>query len=382
MRLQSSIPYHLLSMLLFAFCLLSTTMLTTAQQDEPPAPQFLYRDGNRLILVDGYTGDTTELPIEIAERDRFSWSPDGRYLVADLDEGGCLNLYDVDALAWAYDEPIACSVENTVFFADGMHIVYSTSDEINGVLWLYSLADETSKELYRTTEGNETYSSNISNIQWSPTETYLTFIDYHVIAGGSVNTFVVMNAQSQDSITVNAKNSYYAWYDSIWSENDDWFLIMLKDRYRPRYNHKGDVYLVNSATGEQHRLTYTPAVLERDIHWTDEGQIAFTIVIEEEVKFTIEEAMTVESVPQEDIVMPESTIEENDDYHVPSYAMVSPDYHVWGWVSYNQDSQTYQLYIGKERRIESSFSSPIPSSYEIDNTLIGWRPSNHIYPRG
>jgi hypothetical protein len=83
-------------------------LLPATAQDELHPPQFLYRDENRLILLNGYTGEATELSMEVADRDRFEWSPDGRYLLArllnDEDSRYCLNLYDVDLDVWVYNQ--------------------------------------------------------------------------------------------------------------------------------------------------------------------------------------------------------------------------------------------------------------------------------------
>ena len=122
MRLQPFVHHRLPIMLLIAFYVLLSTMLVTAQ-DEPPAPQFLYRNENRLVLLNGYTGEATELPFEVVGGDHFTWSPDGRYLLALLQDDEpskyCLNLYDVDVQVWVYNKPIACAVGIANFSADG-----------------------------------------------------------------------------------------------------------------------------------------------------------------------------------------------------------------------------------------------------------------------
>lgn len=116
MRVQRFI-YPVLT--LIVLCLFPTTPVQAQDESSQPAPQFLYRDDTRLILVDGYTGETTELPFEVTNYDRFVWSPDGLYLMTRLhneeNRAYCLNLYDVDALEWLYDEPISCSAGEAVF---------------------------------------------------------------------------------------------------------------------------------------------------------------------------------------------------------------------------------------------------------------------------
>jgi Tol biopolymer transport system component len=369
-------------------------MFVTAQ-DEPPAPQFLYRDENRLVLVNGYTGEATELPLDVADDDRFEWSPDGQYLLTRLDDSEthlyCLNLYDVDAQEWAYEEPISCAVRQSIFSADGAQIVYSTSEETNMTLWLYSLEEETSEELDQTTGGNEINVSGISDIRWSPTKTYLSFEKFYWVLGGADNIFVVMNMKSRNYISISAPNSYYAFYDPIWSPDDSWFLITLKEEYvtngaLPRTNHLGDVYLVNTETGEWHRLTYTPAASEQDVRWTDDGNIAFTMVINQEMTFTLEQAMNVEAVSSEAIVTPEP-IDVEDYYDPLRDVIISPDPYLGAWVSSmwtEQGNRIYELNIGdvSSRYRHANFSTPIPESYQYLQTQIGWRPSDYVYPLG
>jgi Tol biopolymer transport system component len=386
---------RLLSTLLIGLLLLLMIIQVTAQ-DDPPAPQFLYRHENRIVLVDGYTGETTELPFEVADQDRFEWSPDGRFLLAHIQEDAthtfCLNLYDVDEQEWEYDEPISCAVEDVLFATDGTQIAYSSSDEVNATVWLYSIADQTNQVLYRTTEGTSNYSIEISNLQWSPTEKYLTFVSYFWILGGTLNMFVVMNTENQSLITLSAPDPYYASYTPIWSEDDNWFLITLLEEYVtsgtiPHSNHLGDVYLVNSETGEEHRLTYTPAAREVDVQWTDDGKIAFTMVTEQKLTFTLEEAMNVEVVPPDAIITPEP-VDVGAIHHSPGNLMISPDPDLSAWVSSAQAHEgnyTYALNFGKSpRKMPSTadFSVPITDTYQSGNILIGWRPSDYSYPQG
>lgn len=400
MRLQPSPRRHLPTLLLLGFCLLLLTIPAAAQGD-PPAPQFLYRDENTLVLLNGYTGEATELPIKVTERDRFEWSPDGQYLLAQLQDTGviygyCLNLYDVDARAWLYNEPISCAVVDALFSSDSRHIAYAsnTEDGNNASLSLYSLADETSQELYRTTTGDELRPAGISDIQLSPTETYATFVTAHTILGGSRNYFEVMNIDSHNHFTVSAPNQYYASYHPIWSDNDRWFLIVLQEEYvtsgtLPSTNHRGDVYLINSESGEEYRITYTPAIGEGDVRWTDDGKIAFNVTVVERQNFTFtpEQAMKVEEIPSDEIVWPEP-IDAEDYYGDPlANVMVSPDTWLGAWVSYPStqgETSTRQLNIGHYLSIERTviFSVSIPESYSYSNILIGWRPSDYRYPQG
>ncbi|MBL8166092.1 MAG: hypothetical protein JNJ61_29185 [Anaerolineae bacterium] len=388
-------PYDLLAVLLTVVVLLLSTALTTAQ-NTPPAPQFLYRNENRLILVNGNTGETVELSIEVATQDRFTWSPDGRYLLAQISEGEnggyCLNLYDVDAESWLYSETIACSIEDVLFSSDTVHIAYTTSDRINETLWLFSLVDKTSQKLFQTTGGTATYPDEIIKLSWSPANQYLSFISATQILSGPHTVLNVINIESLNYTTVAAPNTLFANYDPIWSANDRWFLIILKEEYLNREynsNHQGDVYLVNSDTGEQSRITYTPAALEQDVRWTDNGDIAFTMVIQQEWTLTLEAAMNVEVVSPEDIVMP---VEES--YSPLNHTLISPDPYLGAWVStaITESGETiYTIsigYIDPFKPFRELFSMPIratnlsiPESVESGNLLIGWRPSDYPYPR-
>jgi hypothetical protein len=211
--------------------------------------------------------------------------------------------------------------------------------------------------------------------------------------GGSLNTFMVMNIESGDHFSISAPDQYYASYHPIWSDDDRWFLITLKEEYVTSgslgvTNHQGDVYLVNSKTGESSRLTYTPAVGEYDIRWTDDGMIAFYVVVAEtqEFTFTPEEAMKVEIVPNDEIIRPEPVNPEDYFPDPMSDLTVSPDTNIGAWVSYPftaQETFRRHLNIGNLMSPDSTiFSVPIPDAYSYSNILIGWRPSDYSYPQG
>jgi hypothetical protein len=140
---------------------------------------------------------------------------------------------------------------------------------------------------------------------------------------------------------------------------------------------------VNSETGEQYRLTYTPANPKIDVHWTTDGKIAFTEVSEQKLTLTLDEAKTVKVVPLDEIATPEPGDE--NDYDFMAAYIISPDRDLAAWVSQkSQADKNYQLNIG---RILSSppsviFSVPISEPYKSGNILIGWRPSNYPYVGG
>ncbi|MBZ0304422.1 MAG: hypothetical protein K8J31_32095 [Anaerolineae bacterium] len=395
MRFQQFTVYPLMTILLISLVAQPSTRPVSAQ-DEPP-PQFLYRDENRLVLVNGYTGETAELPIEVADQDHFDWSPDGQYLLARLQEettdSYCLNLYDVDAQEWVYGEPISCGVPEAIFSPESTHIVYETNDGTNLMVRLYSIENETSQELYRTIQEIEQMSKGIEQFTWSPTGAYLTFIDYTWIMGGTLNALVVLNVENGNYAVVSAPNPYYASYDPIWSADDRWFLILLKEEYVTNgvvtmTNHQGDVYLVNSDTGEQYRLTYTPAAPEVDIRWTEAGTIAFTMVVQLEMALTIEEALEVEPVPPEEIIEPEVIDTENLFLSMRG-VIISPDPNIGAWgstIETQPGSGEYEFnigYVSPDART-ANFTTLIPGYYLYPNSriIIGWRPSDYPYPIG
>jgi Tol biopolymer transport system component len=384
---------HILRFILLITLLLLATSLITAQ-DELPAPQFLYRNENRLVLIDGYTGETTELPFEVTERDRFTWSLDGKYLLTRLQEPDkytyCLNLYDVDTQEWVYNEPISCSVWDVALSPDSTQVMYITTDGINAILWSYNLESEARQELYRTTDGDTLRPSGLDDIQWSPTESYMTFVDYTQILGGTLNNLVVMNVENNTHFILYAPNTYYASYYPHWSADDAWFLVTLKEEYvtsgsMPQTNHRGDIYLVNSDTGAKYRLTYTSAAYETNLRWTEDGGITFTEVIEQTFTYTIEEAMNVEVVQREEIVTPEPF---NDDIYFNSGSsdmLTSPDPELAAWVVETQGHQgnrIYELNFGTRLGRTIEFSIPLPDSYQYSYIIVGWRPSDYPYPQG
>jgi Tol biopolymer transport system component len=378
---------HRICVFLFLLSSLLLSSIMVMAEDEQPAPELLYRDGNSLFLVDGYTGETSELLSNLAERDTFTWSPDGRYLLAFREDGDtyeyCINLFEVDSGEWLYSEAISCGVEEALFSSDSGVIIFSSTDGYTVILWRFVLENESKQELYRTTGANLN-SSGISDIRWSPTEKYLTFVRYRWIMGGTLNFFVIMDTETFTFADVNAPETYYASYYPIWSADDEWFLIILLERYvtsgsLPFSNHEGDVYLVNPQTGEQTRLSYTPAIAERDIHWRESGEIAFTEIIEETHVYSLEEAQNIEVVPNEEIVMPEEIDIEN--YYGSTDMIVSPDPNIGARVSTNGSEETgyrHELQFGLVyASSEELMSIGLSESHEV----YGWRPSDYPYPR-
>jgi hypothetical protein len=199
-----------------------------------------------------------------------------------------------------------------------------------------------------------------------------------------------MNLKTEKYATLSAPDTYYAHYYPIWSADDRWFLITLQEAYAtsgalPLTNHKGDVYLINSETGKQYRLTYTPAAYEINIHWTDDGKIAFTEVSEEDISYTLNQAMTIEAVPPDQIITPEP-VEDVPFYGDPE-VMISPDPNIGAWTTRTQQpDKTYifELVIGEVPRVSSEvkFSIPISDPNQSGTVLIGWRPSDYPYSGG
>lgn len=94
----------------------------TAQENtilDQPAPEFLLRQDNQLLLINGYTGDTTPVPLELEDRDKVEWSPDGTYLLVETPDGDthreCINLYDVSKNSWIQSDTISCSAQTFTY---------------------------------------------------------------------------------------------------------------------------------------------------------------------------------------------------------------------------------------------------------------------------
>jgi len=215
------------------------TLGNSQSQNNTPAPQFLYRSRNHLVLVNGYTGESTELPIEVTDQDKFVWSPDGKYIQASLyveKKGLCLNLYDPDKQAWVYSQPIACGVQEALFSRDSSRIFYSTyeqsHDQTNSKMWVYNLQDETRREVYGMSSSKQAlFGYTFINLKWSPTSTYLTFESSQFALSGNNVSLVIVNVETGKSVTLNAPSIYDATYNPIWSSDDHWFVLILKDQY-------------------------------------------------------------------------------------------------------------------------------------------------------
>lgn len=180
--------------------------LTLAQDPGDPSPEFLYRDDHHLFLVEGYTGETTEIPFESNKRDKIEWSPTGQFLLVQTYEEDtysryCINLYAFEEQAWVYDEPISCGVSGTLFSKDGNLLVFSTADEKDAHLFMHNLTTQSTEQLYETIAQSKISPHGISSLAWSPSERFLLFESYTQIMGGTNNTLIVMGKETHDYFT-------------------------------------------------------------------------------------------------------------------------------------------------------------------------------------
>lgn len=375
--------------------LLITPFTLTAQEDAHP-PQFLYRDGDQLVLVslvESGTSATSALPNITAQRDdRFVWSPNGDYLAGILvteSFTGCLKLYSMADLNWVYDEPIACDVEEITFTLDSTQIIYSVRHETRGEWRIFTLSTGNDELLYATepTEGPTT-STFVCCTEWSPSGKYFYFEVRYQIMGGSNNYLVMMDFATRETYSLSAPNAYYADYSPIWSPDEKWYLLILQNQYvtsgaLAQTNHMGDVYLIQASDGETYRITYTPAEAEIDVHWTDDGTIAFRNHVSYYVDhdFSIEEALTVPEPDPATIITPEP-IDPAAFFYVspPEYPEHGSDWGFGADISWQNETSSY--------RVEIAYYWG-PPSYDIDvrgiyfeTTLeeserwdiVGWRP--------
>jgi hypothetical protein len=379
-----------LTLLLFSTIVMLLAAPFAIAQDAPPAPQFLYRDGWRLVMVNGYTGETEVILDNTSPDSLFEWSPDGKYLVARLplhESGYCLNLYDVDLRQWVYNEPIICDVWNTLYSPDASQIFYVVNDDSNATLYSFDVSTSRQNPLYQTTHGGVGNTGvSIHDLTWSPTQRSLTFVMVERIMGGSRNYLVVMDIATNDHFMVSANNPFYASYSPVWSADDVWFALVMKDEYvtsgsLPRTNHRGDVYLFNAQSGEAYRLTYTPDTQETKLYWTEDNQLAFTEVTERAFQFSIEQAMDIPITPADQIVQPPPYQDELSST-VTANNLVSPDPNVRAWVSGTAEAYpVYVVNIGQQNNMEAAYSFTL-YSYSETSPLIGWRPTDYIYPQG
>ncbi len=368
--------------------LLSSFLHVVVTQGEPSAPQFLLRQGNDLILIDGYTGETINIPVDLSEQDRIEWSPDGTYLIIETYTEDtfhpCINLYDVDMSEWLSSEPIACAVKNALLYENDTQLVYITTDYANDALWHFDLNSGLTEKLYETTTGDEIYNDGISNLEWSPYGNYLILRLFESSMSGGHSSLLVMNIDTYDYIILQAPNTYYATYAPVWSLDEEWILLVLKELYfisfdTPIDNHKGDLYLINTQNGEQHRLTYTPSIEEKNIHWTENGEIAFTEVLTNDILLTLDEAQSIETVSADEIIP--SEIEESFPVEKQwiSYS-ADPAISAWysNWIDDN-NNPVYLLTIGTYIPENIVFTVSSSEQLQTDNIAIGWRPTDYIY---
>lgn len=372
--------------------LLAIGFQAQAQTAEPTtnAPQFLYRNGDKLILVNGETGEAQALPgITAGEKDRFEWSAGGQYVAVktpapDKDYSPyCLNIYNVDEQKMLYDKPLSCDVGAEGFSHDGTYVVYSTrvGDDFNSVLWLYKLSNGVTRRIYETTNGQPPLSqAGIDEIQWSPTDKYVSFVSYRWIMGGTINGLYLFNAKTLAAYPVPTPiDPYYASYRPIWSADDAWILLNLKERYvtsgaLPRTNDEGDIYLVQADTGEIHRLTFTPTEYEGSLQWTDDGQISYTLY--RTTTLTLDEALSIQAPPYESIIQPEPVDAQEwqgSNCKRPQLKPPTPDIVVEICPPmFDTTATTDALVIEVDG--QPIYGASLPESYEAYKIVIGWRP--------
>ncbi len=376
--------------------LLITPFTLTAQEDAHP-PQFLYRDGDQLVLislVEGGTSATSALPNITAQRgDRFVWSPNGDYLAGILlvteSFTGCLNLYSMGELDWVYTEPIACGVEEFIFTPDASQLIYSVRHETSGEWRIFTLSTRHDEALYATepTE-SQTTSTYVCCANWSPSGKYFYFEDRFQIMGGSNNYLVMMDFTTRETYALSAPNAYYANYSPIWSTDEEWYLLTLQEEYvtsgaLAQTNHMGDVYLIQASDGETYRITYTPAEAEIDVHWTDDGTIAFRNHVSYYVDhdFSVEEALAMPEADPATIITPEPV-------DPATFFQVSPPEYPEDGLDWGLSADLVWQNATSSYRLEIAYYWG-PPSYSIDVAgiyfettleeserwgIVGWRP--------
>jgi hypothetical protein len=368
------------------FALLLAFVPALAQEEARP-PQFLYRDGARLVLVNAETGEAEVLAdIYASQRDSFQWSPDGQYLRGMLNVGEgqiiqwCLNLYDVDAQMWLSDKPVACDVDEAVFSHDATRIAYAINDlrgTGNGILWVYEIASGTHIKLWETTDGSKFHPEGINNIAWSPNDQCLNFDRWGAMMGGNRNSLGIVCLEPGQPHFFTGGTGYYALYDPVWSPDDEWVLLVLQEEYvtsgsLPFTNHQGDLYLINAIDGQSYRLTHTPAKAETNVHWTADGEIAYDI--QQLVRLTVNDAAQVEAPDPSEIVTPEPI--NPLDYPVGGVYRL-PDGRIGAWISPTElttpGDSSRTLHIGVANGVD--YMALLPDNYENLNVIIGWRPT-------
>lgn len=366
-----------------------STSVLQAQTDEPTidSPQFIYRDSEHLVLVNAVSGETEILTgIQAKQRDYLSVSPSGHYLMmitedTDSNVSYCLNIYEIETQKFLYRQPIHCNIQTAEFSNDDTSIAFSTrsTDAEEPALWLHKFSTGTTQLLYDKSLGTSIYESGvgITDIRWSPSGNYMSFVIFTDIMGGSLNFLHILNVETLREYGVGGFGDfYYATYNPLWSPDENWILLALKEEYvaggsRPFTNHEGDLYLINSKTGEQHRLTFTPAEYESGPRWTVDGSI--TYVIPQTVTLSVDEALDLQ--PPDEIIEPEEI-----DFSMPLSCiteMASPaQYYVARICSSlkGSDPDAKQLFIFVDGY--TTYTDTLPSNQYYSRVLIGWRIPN------
>jgi Tol biopolymer transport system component len=357
-------------LIFFAFIFLTIPFLLARAQGDVIEAQYeaLIKFEDRYVLWNVVTDTLTELPdLEVLQYRRPIWSPDGNYLLIYPygEDNCCTGVYDVVRQTW--DEH---QFENyAVWSPSGEFILHTIEHESEIELVLYNWATGDSEVIYSIEV--DVFGAGISDLSWSPDSQSIFFIEYSGGMGGTFNAGNVLYLPTRAVFSLNDGNdTWYARYDPNWSPNGRYLLFWMQTTApivrASSIVHDaevGDVYLMDTYTGERHRVTNTPLESEFGIRWSEDGrQIIFTL--NQDVTVSLEDALLLDDPLTDRSVIPELSALEEDGY---SASIPSPDGRWEVWTSFN----------GCELRIINQLGEMVSylSNYEMcENFFVSWRP--------
>ena len=281
-------------------CLLAA--LPVLAQEGPRGNQLLLIMDDSLLLWDSEQGEYVALPdINPAEFSKYgwSWSPDGRYLLAtNFPE---TYFYDVEAQAW--DERVLGKYG--AWSPDGSRIAHVRDIDYGSDLLLYDW-DTGEETLLYSVRGTQTNSEGLSDPEWSPNGESILFVYYVWGWGGTDNYAKLLNVSTGE--VRNLSGGWYASYRPIWSPNGNTFLLHIdpttvqtRGPVIIRDAVVGDIYLFDTLTGERHAVTHTPLQDEDNIRWSEDGQ-SILFEVTETYEVSLEEVFApAEPAPEVDV---------------------------------------------------------------------------------
>jgi Tol biopolymer transport system component len=189
----------------------------------------------------------------------------------------CSGLYDVERQAW----DTRTFGGAAVWSPTGNYIASTSFNENSAELILHDWDQGTERVLY--TIQTYDYRGILSNLEWSPDEQAIFFVESSSLIGGNNNYARVIYLPLNQVYSVSDDfDTWYVAYSPLWSPTGRYLLISLQvtatEPFAGDDTEMGDLYLFDAHTGERHRITNTPFQYEASFGWSEDGETIIYVV--------------------------------------------------------------------------------------------------------